>query len=64
MDEQVHDDMMELRQFMFDHVYRGTEAQSEEQRAKAMLRKLYRKEDAHHGLPESSEGTAGRDLPQ
>lgn len=41
MDEQVHDDMMELRQFMFDHVYHGTEAQSEEQRAKAMLRSLY-----------------------
>ena len=41
MDEQVHDDMMELRQFMFDHVYHGTEAQSEESRAKAMLRSLY-----------------------
>ena len=41
MDEQVHDDMMELRQFMFDHVYQGTEAQSEEQRAKSMLRSLY-----------------------
>ena len=41
MDEQVHDDMMELRQFMFDHVYQGTEAQSEEQRAKNMLRSLY-----------------------
>ena len=26
---------------MFDHVYQGTEAQSEEQRAKSMLRSLY-----------------------
>ena len=38
--------------------------QTQMYRAKAMLRKLYRKEDAHHGLPESSAGTAGRDLPQ
>ena len=42
MDEQVHADMMELRQFMFDHVYHGTMAQREEKRAKAMLCSLYR----------------------
>ena len=29
MDEQMHADMMELRQFMFDHVYHGTAAQRE-----------------------------------
>ncbi len=33
MDEQMHADMMELRQFMFDHVYHGTAAQREEKRA-------------------------------
>ena len=41
MDEDVHSKMLELRQFMFDYVYRGTEAQREEQRAKTMLRSLY-----------------------
>ena len=41
MDEQMHEDMMELRQFMFDHVYHGTAAQREEKRAKSMLRSLY-----------------------
>ena len=41
MDEAVHHDMLELRRFMFDYVYRGTEAQREEQRAKSMLRSLY-----------------------
>lgn len=53
MDESVHADMMALRQFMFDHVYQGTEAQSEEQRAKNMLRMLYEYFDAHpEELPE------------
>lgn len=47
MDEQVHSDMMELRGFMFAHVYSGTEAQSEEQRAKNMLRSLYEYFVAH-----------------
>ena len=41
MDEQMHANMMELRQFMFDHVYHGTAAQREEKRAKSMLRSLY-----------------------
>ena len=41
MDEKTHHEMLELRQFMFDYVYQGTEAQSEEQRAKNMLRSLY-----------------------
>lgn len=41
MDSRVHDDMMALRGFMFAHVYQGTDAQSEEQRAKNMLRSLY-----------------------
>lgn len=41
MDERMHADMMELRQFMFDHVYHGTAAQREEKRAKSMLRSLY-----------------------
>ncbi len=47
MDEQVHDDMMELRKFMFDHVYHGTGAQREEARAKEMLRSLYEYFVAH-----------------
>ena len=34
-------DTLELRQFMFDHVYHGTAAQREEKRAKSMLRSLY-----------------------
>lgn len=41
MDEETHQAMLELRRFMFEHVYRGTQAQSEEKRAKAMLRSLY-----------------------
>ena len=41
MDEKTHSEMLELREFMFDYVYRGTEAQSEEERAKNMLRSLY-----------------------
>jgi dGTPase len=41
MDPAVHEAMMELRAFMFAHVYQGTSAQSEEQRAKNMLRSLY-----------------------
>lgn len=41
MDEDTHQAMLELRRFMFEHVYRGTQAQSEEKRAKAMLRSLY-----------------------
>lgn len=41
MELDVHEAMMELRAFMFSHVYQGTSAQSEEQRAKNMLRSLY-----------------------
>lgn len=41
MDAQVHADMMELRQFMFDHVYLGAMVRREEKRAKSMLRSLY-----------------------
>lgn len=53
MDSRVHDDMMALREFMFNHVYQGTEAQSEEQRARNMLRMLYEYFDAHpEELPE------------
>ena len=47
MDQQVHDDMMELRKFMFAHVYHGAEAQREEMRAKTMLRGLYEYFVAH-----------------
>lgn len=41
MDSHILEKMLSLRQFMFDHVYRGTIAQSEEERAKQMLRSLY-----------------------
>lgn len=41
MDENTLQAMLELRSFMFEHVYHGTQAQSEEKRAKAMLRSLY-----------------------
>lgn len=47
MDEAVHADMMELRRFMFDNVYQGTDAQRDEQRAKNMLRSLYEYFVAH-----------------
>ncbi|MDY3617840.1 deoxyguanosinetriphosphate triphosphohydrolase [Agathobaculum sp.] len=53
MDKQVLDDMLELRTFMFHNVYQGTDAQSEEQRAKNMLRSLYEYFVAHPGeLPD------------
>lgn len=53
MDEQVLADMLELRAFMFNNVYQGTDAQSEEQRAKNMLRSLYEYFVAHPGeLPD------------
>lgn len=41
MSPAVHEDMLELRSYMFQHVYHGTGAQSEEQRARNMLRMLY-----------------------
>lgn len=41
MDAGVLDAMLELRQFMFQHVYTGTAAQAEEQRARNMLKALY-----------------------
>ena len=42
MDRAVHDDMMELRQFMFEHVYRSSEVRREETRTRTMLQSLYR----------------------
>ena len=42
MDRAVHDDMMELRQFMFEHVYRSPEVRREETRTRTMLQSLYR----------------------
>lgn len=42
MDRAVHDDMMELRQFMFEHVYRSPEVRHEETRTRTMLQSLYR----------------------
>ena len=47
MDEQVHADMMELRQFMFDHVYLSAMVRHEEKRAKSMLCSLYEYFAAH-----------------
>ena len=42
MDAAIHEAMLELRAFMFAHVYTGTAAQAEEQRARNMLKSLYR----------------------
>ena len=41
MDEDVRQAMLELRRFNFEHIYQGTAAQSEEERAKDMIRALY-----------------------
>lgn len=41
MDAEIHDAMLELRHFMFRHVYTGTAAQAEEERARSMLKSLY-----------------------
>lgn len=41
MDNEIHDAMLELRRFMFSHVYTGTAAQTEEERARSMLKSLY-----------------------
>lgn len=41
MAEDMHADMLRLRTFMFENVYRDTPAQAEEERAKAMLKSLY-----------------------
>ena len=41
MDADILEAMLELRRFMFGHVYQGTAAQSEEARARAMLKSLY-----------------------
>ena len=38
----LYDDMMELRQFMFEHVYRSPEVRREETRTRTMLQSLYR----------------------
>ncbi|MDR3767164.1 MAG: deoxyguanosinetriphosphate triphosphohydrolase [Butyricicoccus sp.] len=47
MDVEVLDAMLELRRFMFQHVYTGTAAQAEEQRARNMLKALYLYFDDH-----------------
>lgn len=41
MDEDVRAAMLGLRRFNFEHIYKGTAAQSEEERAKDMIRALY-----------------------
>ena len=46
MDEPTEQAMLELRRFMFDHVYAGRSA-AEEARAKGMLQALYRYYEAH-----------------
>lgn len=42
MDQTIRDAMLELRQFNFKHIYHGTAAQAEENRAQEMVRALYR----------------------
>lgn len=41
MDADILEAMLELRKFMFAHVYTGTAAQDEEERARNMLKSLY-----------------------
>lgn len=41
MSDEVQEAMVELRQFMFDHVYKNPVAKSEEVKAKAMLKQLF-----------------------
>lgn len=41
MDTEILNAMLELRKFMFSHVYTGTAAQTEEERARNMLKSLY-----------------------
>ncbi|HET6498750.1 MAG TPA: deoxyguanosinetriphosphate triphosphohydrolase [Coriobacteriia bacterium] len=65
MSEPVWDAMMELRSFLFDHVYLGAVAKAEEPKAFRVVRSLFmhfleRPED----LPEEYRATAADDLPQ
>ncbi len=41
MSDEVHDAMMELRKWMFDHVYKGSVTIREDEKAKTMLVQLY-----------------------
>lgn len=41
MSPEVHDALFELRQFMFDHLYKNPAAKSEEVKAERMLKQLY-----------------------
>lgn len=41
MSPHIHGSMMELREFMFDHVYRNSAAKTEESKARDILKKLY-----------------------
>ena len=47
MEQGIHDDMMELRAFMFEHVYRSPEVRREETRTRTMLQSLYHYFTAH-----------------
>lgn len=41
MSEEVEQAMIELRKFMFDHVYKNPVAKGEETKAKAMIEQLF-----------------------
>ena len=47
MEQGIHDNMMELRAFMFEHVYRSPEVRREETRTRTMLQSLYHYFTAH-----------------
>ena len=50
MASEVHEAMIELRGFMYDHVYKNPIAKSEEAKAKAMLERLFYHYVEHDGL--------------
>lgn len=53
MSSEMEEAMLELRQFMFDHVYMNSEAKSEEYKVPRMITLLYRYYEQHTGeMPE------------
>ncbi|MCR5451776.1 MAG: deoxyguanosinetriphosphate triphosphohydrolase, partial [Lachnospiraceae bacterium] len=53
MSEEVHEAMIELRRFLFKHVYRNPEAKGEEVKAKRMIKMIYEYYTGHFdAIPE------------
>lgn len=58
MSKEIHEAMMELREFMFDTVYIGSEAKTEEKKAGGMICSLFKYFSEHFNeLPGHAEGT-------